>query len=436
MASADILMTVWGDSERALQLEAVDSVTGSATPGWSPIVLTDSGRDVAGYAFSADGRRMAVLSGTAPFCSPSAGGSACWSGADRLHLVDLIGRDEETLDIAETSHVSTLTFSPDGGTLALARATRSGFSISLWPGDGIAPPREASLPFLPSILAYSTNGNELIALGSHPGDDPGMSQPGPLTVAVLDSATLATLWEQTLDIRHGGWCLEGCGETHEQVLFANWSPAIVRLPGTDRIVIFHADGEKMTTIETALRRVQTADLTAARSWLDRWMALGTVAAEAKGGSEGVFRQAVASPDGRRVYLVGRAFDAWRDADGLIQMSDTPLGLQVIDPAGGTRLTALETDADHVSLSQDGSWVLLRSWTPSGARTEIVPAHALGQGRSVEDWDIHAGRGLDGGSILLATSLSPAVLRLAPFDPATLDIGQPWTLPGRATLLFP
>jgi hypothetical protein len=426
----------WDVSLDVLTLQAVDLATGSPAPGWEPLLLPDGGRDIGGFTFSPSGDRLAVVSGTAPFCSRSAGGSACWPGADSLHVIDLEGHTAVGFDLGPPGYVPAIAFSPDGSDMALTRHGREGFTVSrLHPRAGESL-RSIGLGFLPSHIEYSIDGDELMVLGADPGADPGIAEPGPLQVAVLDAETLAVLWEETLDIRHGGWCLEGCGESHEQILFANWTPAIVRLPGTDRIVIFHADGEKMTTVDAALRRVQTADIIAARSWLDRLMAFGTFPAEAKGGSEGVYRQAVASPDGRRVYLVGRAFDAWRDADGLIQMSDTPLGLQVIDPADGTRLTTLETDADHVSLSQDGSWVLLRSWTPSGARTEIIPAHSLGRGRSVVDWDIQAGRGLDGGSVLAATSLSPAVLRLAPFDPATLEIGQPWTLPGRAVLLFP
>jgi WD40 repeat protein len=431
-----VLTARWDDSQDLLRMEAFDLATGVPAPGWETLILQGGGRDIGGYSFSPRGDRLAVVSGTAPFCSRLAGGSACWPGADRLHVVDLNAHDAQSFDLGPSSYVPALTFSPDGTAIALALHGSDGFGISLRRIEPGTAPRTVRLPFLPSHVEYSTNGNQLFVLGADPGTDPGMTEPGPLQFAVLDAETLAVLWEQTLDLRHGGWCLEGCLDSHEQTLFANWTPAIVRLPGTDRLLIFHAATDDLTTIDAARRVVVTRPMVASQTWLDRLMAFGTVAAEAKGGSEGVYRQAVPSPDGTRVYLVGRAFDAWRDADGLIQMSDTPLGLQVIDPATGTRLTSVETDADHVSLSPDGSWLLLRSWTASGARTEVIAARSLTQGRSVEDWDIQAGRALNGASVLAATSLSAEVSRLAQFDPATLDIGEPWTLPDMAFLLFP
>ena len=434
--AATVLMAVWDDSLGALEVEAIDLATGSPAPGWSRLVLPDGGRDIAGYTLSASGDRMAVLSGTAPFCSRSAGGSACWSGANRLHVIDLAARDDWAFDLGLTAYIPTLTFSPDGRTVALARNNRDGFGVSLWRNGAGGSSRDVSLTFLPSLLEYSSDGRELIALGAHPGEDPGMTEPGPLTVAALDAETLAILWEETLDVRHGGWCLEGCGDSHEQILFASWTPAIVRLPGTDRIVILHADSERMTTIDAALRRIQTIDIVTARSWLDRLMALGTTPAEAKGGSQGVFRQAVASPDGTRVYAVGREYQAWKNAEGMWEMSEPSLGLQVIDPRTGRRLTTLETDAYRVALSEDGAWMLLHGWLGPTPWTEMFSTGTLRAGRTLEGWDIQTGQTLEGASVILATSDSTGVTRVAQVDPDTLDIGEPWSLPGHATLLLP
>src|SRR3972149_4126527 len=91
--AATVLLATWDGSLGALEVEAVDLATGAPAPGWNRLVLQDGGRDIAGYARSASGGTMAVLSGTAPFCSPSAGGSACWPGADRLHVIDIAARD-------------------------------------------------------------------------------------------------------------------------------------------------------------------------------------------------------------------------------------------------------------------------------------------------------------------------------------------------------
>jgi hypothetical protein len=219
------------------------------------------------------------------------------------------------------------------------------------------------------------------------------------------------------------------------MVFANWTPAILRLPATDRIVIVHADSDRLTTIDADQRSVETRPITDARTWIDRWMAWGTLPAEAKGGSEGVYRQAVASPDRKSLYLVGREFHAWYDADGMLQMSDEALGLQVIDPVTAIRQARLETNADLVALSPGGDLALLRSWLPSGAQTEVVPTDTLARGQTVE-WDVVAGRTLEGAPILLATSLSTSAVRMTLVDPTTLDIGKPWAVGGNERVLFP
>jgi len=101
----------------------------------------------------------------------------------------------------------------------------------------------------------------------------------------------------------------------------------------------------------------------------------TKPAEAKSGSQGVYRQAVASPDGSRVYAIGREFRAWKNDGGMWETSDAPIGLQLIDPQSGLRLSTLESDAHRVTLSEDGASVLLHGWLGStllGGPTGAVP----------------------------------------------------------------
>jgi hypothetical protein len=436
-AGAGSVMTIqWDSAREGLRVEAVDAGSGAPAPGWEPLFLGEGGKEVGGYAYSPGGDRLAVLSGTTPFCTRSAGGSACWPGTDTLHVVDLQSGEIHALAFDPVAHVPLVAFSPDAQSVAFASETCQGYQISVWRIGDAEPGASTAVAFLPTLLEYSLNGRELIALGSDPGEDPGLTTPGPLTVSVFNVATLTPLWQVPLQIRHGGWCLEGCGDSHEQMLFANWTPAILRLPATDRIVIVHADSDRLTTIDADQRSVDSRPITDARTWLDRWMAWGTVPAEAKGGSEGVYRQAVASPDGKSLYLVGREFHAWYDADGMLQMSDEALGLQVIDPVTAIRQPRLGTNADLVALSPEGDLALLRSWLPSGAQTEVVLTDTLARGQTVEDWDVLAGRTLEGAPILLATSLSTSAVRMTLVDPTTLDIGEPWAVGPNVVLLFP
>jgi dipeptidyl aminopeptidase/acylaminoacyl peptidase len=412
-ASAGSFVTVaWDSAEKALRVEAVHAASGLPATDWTPLVLEESGKNVSGYEYSPNGDQLAVTSGTDLFCSRSAGGSACWAGVETLHVIDLDSGDVKTIEMTPVAYVPALAYSPDGRKLAFARETRQGFEIGTWDIGDESSILTTRIPFLPTLLEYSLSGEELIALGDHPGEDPGMTEPGPLTVAVLDADSLITLWQTTLDIRHGSWCLEGCEDTHEQMRFANWTPAIVRLPETDRIAVVHADSDHLTTIDISQRLVETRPILDSLTWLDRLMAFGTVAAEAKGGSEGVYRQAAASPDGGLLYLIGREMHAWLDADGMMQMSDTGLDLQVIDVATGTRLSTLESEAAFVSLSPDGAWILLRSWSPSGARTQVISSVERSAAEAVEDWDVVAGRSLEGTTILVATSSSSETVRVA------------------------
>jgi hypothetical protein len=294
---------------------------------------------------------LAVVTGTTNFCKPSGGGSACWPGSKALHLIDL-ATQEATLVDPGFGRVGAMAFSPDGRQLALVHEAKDSAEARLYdPTDGRLL-RSAPVPFVPDYFGYSADGKGLILLGADAGKDLGLAPPGPLTTLLIDATSLEVIWQQALDgVIHGSWCLEGCDGSFEGILFANWWPAIVRIPGSDRLVIVHADGDRLTSIDAMARRVTTMDITSPHSWLDRLMALGTTPAEAKGASEGAFREAVVSADGSRLYVVGSAYHARRTDDGMWDIRDEPLGLQVIDPATGS-LIRKSSDAGQVALTSD------------------------------------------------------------------------------------
>jgi hypothetical protein len=112
-AGAGSVMTIqWDSAREGLRVEAVDAGSGAPAPGWEPLFLGEGGKEVGGYAYSPGGDRLAVLSGTTPFCTRSAGGSACWPGTDTLHVVDLQSGEDHVLAFDQVAHVPLVAFAP------------------------------------------------------------------------------------------------------------------------------------------------------------------------------------------------------------------------------------------------------------------------------------------------------------------------------------
>jgi WD40 repeat protein len=430
-----VLSGGWDRQASTFVIQAHDATSGQPAE-WGALPLKDGGRELSTYAFSPDGNGLALVTGTTPFCTAMGGGSACWPSSKALHFVDLTTRSTISVDPG-VGRVGALTFSPDGRHVALVHESRQAIEARLYRASDGQLLGSTKIPFVPSYLGYTVGGRGLILVGAEEGGDPGSAPPGPLTVMLLDGESLGTTWQQTIDgIVHGSWCLEACDGSHEFTLTAVWSPAIVRIPGTDRVAIVHADADRLTSIDAAEQRVTTTDITTPRSWLDQLMALGTVAAEAKGASEGAYREAVASPDGSRLYTVGRAYHARRGDDGTWQMWDEPMGLQVINPLTGSRIASIDSEASRVALTKDGAWLLLTVWGDVEVSTQVLPVDGLEEGRALEAWELMAARSLEGTPVVMGLSWTSSLLRLSSFDPITLNGGESWVLPGGSTLLLP
>jgi len=430
-----ILSGGWDRQANAFVIQASDAMSGQPAE-WGALPLTDGGRELSTYAFSRDGNGLALVTGTTPFCTPFVGGSTCWPGAKALHFVDLTTRSTISVDPG-FGRVGALAFSPDGRHVALVQESRQAIEARLYSASDGQLLESATIPFVPSYLGYTVDGRSLILVGAEAAGDTGSAPPGPLTVMLISGESFETAWRQALDgIIHGSWCLEECDGSHEFTLTAVWSPAIVRIPGTDRVAIVHADAYRLTSIDAGEQRVTTMEIATRYSWLDRLMALGTVAAEAKGASEGAYREAVASPDGSRLYTVGRAYHARRQDDGMWLMSDEPLGLQVIDPSTGSRIASIDSDASRVALTEDGAWLLLTVWGDVEVSTHVLPVDGSAEPRALQAWELVPARSLEGTPVVMGLSWTSTLMRLSGIDPATLGRGKSWALPGEWSLLLP
>ncbi len=430
-----VLTGAWSREANAFVLQARALASGAPSSAFPPLPLQLSGRTPGAFAYDPAHTRLALVTGTGPWCTRMSGGSACRNASESLHLIDLHLHTETTIDLGVRGFVPALALHPDDGRVALARQNSDGFEVLVFSPEDGARLHAVSLDFLPSWIGYSLDGEEIFVAGANPGDDPGITPPGPLTVAIYAAESLERLWQEPLDVVHDSWCLEGCGDSHEQVLLAYWTPALVRLPDTDRLVIVHADSDRMTSIDFAERSATTYEIAARLPWIDRWMALGTEPAEAKGGSQGAIRSAVASLDGARVFTVGQTLHAGRNPEGHWDSWNEPMELLVFDPATGLLLDSRPSQAERVRLSADGAWLVLSRWGPEGPRLETLDPETLAPGPSLANWDPLIGLDIAGSPILLGRAAGDDAPRTAGIDPTTFKIGKAWELPGEV-FLFP
>ena len=295
---------------------------------------------------------------------------------------------------------------------------------------------QAALLIDPTFLGYAAGG-DLVVFGSNPGSVPGLSPPGPAEVLIFNETDLSLLWSQTIDgLQMGSWCLDGCGSGQEGYRSALWSPAFALQPGSDRLLVLHAEANRLTAIDIGRRLVESMEIAPAKTWLDRLMAWGTLSAEAKGWAEGAITQAVISPDGSRLYDLGRLLHASTREDGSIDGWEEPLGLDVVDPLDGIRLAHLETDAWSLGMSRDGRWLLITRPADDGLLSEILNAQSLEREATFEDWQILPVQSLEGQSLLLAYWQGETYTRFARIDPSTMQRSSAWTVDGFVTVLSP
>lgn len=432
-----ILLAAPGDQANTLRVWSVDPATGEPSTAPGVIDQTLPGAEMSTFALSLDRQRLAVATGTLTFCEPSMGGSACWAGTETISLLNLTTGEVHQTELDRRGRVSLMAFDPSGRRLAMAAQTLEGTRLLILDMDAARLDGEVTLPVVPSILGYTSDGASLVVFGADPGSEPGMAPPGPAQVLVLNAADLSTEWNQAIDgLMMGSWCLEACESGHDLVRMMAWSPAFTLQASADRLLILHAESERLTTVDLRNRLVQSAAIGPAKSWLDRLMAWGTVSAEAKGWAEGAMKQLAISPDGSKLYSVGRLLHTRTKPDGSIEGWEEPLGLDVVDPATGVLQGHVETDAIALRLSADGRWLVLERWDYRGPVSQVVDTHSLEAGTSFEGWQILTVVSREGRSLLLATSQGPSTTRFALIDPATMQRYRAWTVDGMATVLTP
>ena len=80
---------------------------------------------------------------------------------------------------------------------------------------------------------------------------------------------------------------------------------------------------------------------------------------------GTHKTGAVSLDGRYLFVVGQQSVATKKDDDEFDMSNIPLGLQVIDTKDGSLVQQFDTQASQVSLSRDGKTLLLNGRGTNG-----------------------------------------------------------------------
>jgi hypothetical protein len=284
---------------------------------------------------------------------------------------------------------------------------------------------ETKLAFQPEFLAFNTPGSALVAYGQEPGEAPGTTPPGSPQLLLAGIPALEEAWAYSFkDLTSGNWCLENCEGPHEELSYVYWQPALAYSAARNQLYILHADENKLTVVDFAAREVNTMEVQEEQSWFEELLALTASVARAKGIANGATRAAVLSPDGARLYAVGRNTHSTVSESQGIQVEDEFIGLLVVDTATGKLLPGRDVPADGIKLTADGKYLLLHGWSEQEGWTEVVDAESLESVAHLDGWQVVAARQAGGAAVLLAQDPNgrhePVLL-----DPITLEMASPW-----------
>jgi hypothetical protein len=440
---ASVLSVQWNSKLGHYEVRPTDPATGETIPGYEPIVVGKN-RDLAHRPIlSADSTRLFVVEAHGRMAEPYADGTAYSPTANVLHLVDVQAWRHVTATLTSTlgtGSVGQVAFSPDGGRLALAHhiyrpeLNKTLHTIALVDTGTGKVLLKREVEFNPWLVEFSQDGSQVVVYGQPDSSHPGTMKPDPVRLLLMDAATLEVVWDQPLaNILSGNWCEAQCNGMHDERVQADWRPAVLFSHDRSRLYIVHADEEKLTIADLEARKVSTMEVREARSLLEELLSLSASSAEAKGGRNGVQRDAVLSSDGTKLYVVGRKMDAKRGWE-----ADEPLALRVVNVENGQIVASSGLSAFDVSISPDDTYLYLysssvdtstRSPTTKAWR-DVVDVKTLRSVKRIEDEGfVVPARRLNGQPIVLSHrwvyQVSGNYTQLAVLDPQTLEVVSSW-----------
>lgn len=408
------------------ELRRVDLASGQTVSSDGPLIVGDYVMD----ALSPDGSQLALVN---------------YSAADNpeigtLRLIDTRSLAElKTVRLDFAATVSLLAFSPDGRSIALAygdsgtASPATGWRIALLDLGTGAVTAQADIPFSPTQLRFSPDGKTIAAYGVRYATAPDQP-PGTPQAALLDAASLHRLWGAVIDgLKDGFYPWEGTAPPPDTYAGIEWQPATAFSADGTKLVIAHADVDRLTTLDFAARSVSTVEVSPQQSFLDRLMGFGAGVAHAKA-VKGAMLNAVLSPDGKRLFVTGTVMDVSAGASGQLSFTHTPAGLKVIDVASGAVLDRLDTPAGSVGQVAARGLLLLPAYDDQGqASTQVVDAATLQVMATVPGFDVYPMpiRLADGREVMPAVQWGNYSSRLGIVDARTFALIASWDDPAGA-----
>ncbi|MGH2605050.1 MAG: WD40 repeat domain-containing protein, partial [Anaerolineales bacterium] len=173
----------------------------------------------------------------------------------QLLWIDIPSWQARTSELGFDAWVSTMAFSPDGSSLAIATASPAvmgrapdQFGLQLIDVAGDQVIAEADLDMQPLQIAFSADGDLLSAYGPAPFVD--IKTPSePPVVSVFDGRDLTRLGSLALEgVVDGVTPVEGDRLPEP---FLQWSPAVVFSPDGRTLYVIHADEDRLTRVDLA-----------------------------------------------------------------------------------------------------------------------------------------------------------------------------------------
>ena len=437
-------LLVWDKGE--VELRIANPVNGETVDGKVRLSLGESGSMPDAFAISPEHDKIAVATGSGMVCSAYAGGSRCITSSDTLHIVDVERWEVHSFPIpGETSGlgkgwvVGKPVFSPDGLRVTIAYATPEANTVLQYISDTGARFARRSLNFTPELVTYTHTGDSegILVYGTPEGEAPGMSQPPPPRVELLDPITLQPLGIIFEGVLSGFWCLENCEGDHANMRFASWQPGAALSPDGKTFYLVHPGEAAVTIFDLVQMEVIEKPIRAGQSqngrwaWLDKVLQLTAVTAHAKGMTEGELVFSTLSADGKVLYIARQAYEPEPD------QLRTFVTLEAVDVKSGELLTQMGSSENTLYINglrrtMDGESILLSGWDEKGARTEIYEGKSLELLGYLDDWEVIPGQTLDGENILLGIRQGDNSTELAFVEPGYFEIYQAWRVEGFAT----
>jgi len=421
---ADSLLVVeWQGGAKGNLLFPLDPATGTALPDYEPIPFGQSYSS----AFSPDRRTLAAVT----FLNDQATNG-------NLLLIDLKTWKTQRFELKLHGWVTAMAFSPDGGRLAIAHGDsinklaifdlQQGTIIAQEPTDSIV----TRLKFTASgesLMLYMINNNFT---------ENGMSG-GPPQVLLLDAPDLSPRWSVELEgVRDGIFAKDEktTPDLSQPGTVMYLSPAVVFAPEQDTLYVAHADSDQLTIVDFDAQNVETLEIQTELSWFERLLSLTAGVAHAKV-ADGTSKQAVVSPDGQFLYVVGMRSESVQSKNGNWNMNQIPLGLEIIRAGDGARVERFETEAAYLSISTDGRFLYLGNWTENAPWTEIFDASTRQIITRKEGIYASPALRVNGEPLLVSTySASEFSHRMSVFQPDGSQALSEWTGSGYVAWLTP